>query len=206
MSGELEIMQSSIDGVELVRLQGEITAANATLVTAGVADLLKQGKNKILLDLRTIAYISSVGIGALTRSQANVAADGGRLAVVHAPGMVDRLYGLFGHPDLRLLLANAVGWMLGGEELLRVKAPATVDIALQKQPGRIILHLINLTGKRPQSEVIPVHGIEVAVRAPARPKRVLLATTGKEIGFKYEGGFVHATIDRLDVYDLLVIE
>ncbi len=130
----------------------------------------------------------------------------GRGKAVYFPGMVDRLYGLFGHPDLRLLLANAVGWMLGGEELLRVKAPVTVDIALQKQPGRTILHLINLTGKRPQSEVIPVHGIEVAVRSAARPKRVLLATTGKEIGFKYEGGFVHATIDRLDVYDLLVIE
>ncbi len=131
----------------------------------------------------------------------------GKGRAVYFPGMVDRLYGLFGHPDLRLLLANSVRWALAGDELLRLEAPVTVDAALQEQPGgRIILHLINLTGKRPQSEVIPVHGITAAVRAPARPKRVLLASTGAELAFEYAGGFVRTTVERLDIYDLVIIE
>jgi hypothetical protein len=130
----------------------------------------------------------------------------GRGRAVYFPGMVDRLYGLFGHPDLRLLLANAVRWMVGADELLRVDAPVTVDVALQEQPGRVILHLINLTGKRPQSEVIPVRDLRVEVRLAGRPKRVLLASTGRDLAFDYQGGFVRATVDRLDVYDLVVLE
>jgi hypothetical protein len=95
---------------------------------------------------------------------------------------------------------------VGADELLRVDAPVTVDVALQEQPGRVILHLINLTGKRPQSEVIPVRDLRVEVRLAGRPKRVLLASTGRDLAFDYQGGFVRATVDRLDVYDLVVLE
>jgi hypothetical protein len=130
----------------------------------------------------------------------------GKGHAAYFPGMIDRLYGLFGHPDLRLLLANAVRWLLGGDDLLHVDAPVTVDVALQEQPGRVLLHLINLTGKRPQSEVIPVHGIAAAVRLSARPARVLLASTGRELAFEYRDGLVHVTVDRLAVYDIVVIE
>ena|GEM_PF-4384771 len=124
--------------------------------------------------------------------------------------MIDRLYGLFGFPDYRLLFGNAARWMLGEESLIRVKAPVTVDVMMQRQAstGRIMVHLINLTGKRPHSEFIPIRGIEVEVRCPSQhpPRRVLLASTGEPISFELKNGTVTAAIDELEVYDIMVIE
>jgi len=134
----------------------------------------------------------------------------GKGKVVFFPGMIDRLYGLFGFPDYRLLFGNAARWMLGEESLIRVKAPVTVDVMMQRQAstGRIMVHLINLTGKRPHSEFIPIRGIEVEVRCPSQhpPRRVLLASTGEPISFELKNGTVTAAIDELEVYDIMVIE
>lgn len=94
MAGELAITQADKDGVEVVKFQGEITAANSTLLTAGVAEAIKEGKKLLLFDLREVSYISSVGTGALTQSSANLNAAGGRLAVVYAEGAVEQLFHL----------------------------------------------------------------------------------------------------------------
>jgi hypothetical protein len=51
-----------------------------------------------------------------------------------------------------------------------------------------------------------VRDLRVEVRLAGRPKRVLLASTGRDLAFDYQGGFVRATVDRLDVYDLVVLE
>ena len=91
MAGELDIIRSQKDGVECVRFQGEVTAENAAQLTAGVAEMLNLGQKLVLFDLREVAYVSSVGIGALTQCAANLAKVGGRLVVLHGEGMGDRL-------------------------------------------------------------------------------------------------------------------
>lgn len=141
---------------------------------------------------------------------AAIASRHGKGKVVFFPGMIDRLYGLFGFPDHRLLFGNAVRWMLGEESLIQVKAPVTVDVMMQTQAatGRIMVHLINLTGKRPHSEFIPIRDIEVEVRLKSErpPSRVLLASTAEEIPFKTKNGTVTATINELEIYDIIVLE
>ena len=94
MSGELDIVRGHKDGVECVRFQGEITAENAAQLTAGVAEIIKLDQKLVLFDLREVSYVSSVGIGALTQCAANLAKAGGRLAVLHGEGILDRLFRL----------------------------------------------------------------------------------------------------------------
>jgi hypothetical protein len=134
----------------------------------------------------------------------------GKGKVVFFPGMPDRLYRLFGFPDHRLLLSNAVDWMVGEESLIRVKAPLTVDVMTQRQAaaGRIMVHLVNLTGKRPHSEYISVRDIGIEVRWPGRhaPLKVSLASTRETIPFQFESGAVKFSISELELYDVAVIE
>ncbi len=134
----------------------------------------------------------------------------GKGKVVFFPAMVDRLYERFGYPDHRRLIANAVRWALDYRDIVRLEAPVTVDLMLQAQPeqGRVIVHLINLTGKRPQSETVPVHDLKLQVRlaSGSSPKRVLRASSGASLPFGFSDGMVSVAIDRLDIYDLVVIE
>lgn len=94
MSGELDIIRERKDGIESVKFQGEITAENAVQVTSGVEEMLKLGQKMVLFDLREVSYVSSVGIGALTQCSANLTKAGGRLAVLHGEGILDRLFRL----------------------------------------------------------------------------------------------------------------
>jgi hypothetical protein len=134
----------------------------------------------------------------------------GKGKVVFFPGMLDRLYGLFGFPDHRLLFRNAIQWMLGDEELIRLSAPVTVDVMMQRQPekGRIMVHLVNLTGKRPHSEYIPIRDVGVELRWPNQrpPGKALLASTGEAIPFENENSIVKLSISELQLYDVIVLE
>lgn len=111
MSGELDIIRTQRNGIETVRFQGEITAENAAQLTAGVAEMLNLGQKLVLFDVREVSYVSSVGIGALTQCAASLAGAGGRLAVLHGEGMVDRLFRLT-HMEkaLSLYTDEAAAW------------------------------------------------------------------------------------------------
>ena len=93
-------------------------------------------------------------------------ASGGRVA--YLPADIDRRYALMNLPDHGNLLANLVRWAAGDSIPLRVEGPGLIDCHLYRQPGRMILHLVNLTSagtwRAPVEELIPVGPHRVSVR------------------------------------------
>jgi hypothetical protein len=93
---------------------------------------------------------------------------GGRVA--YMPADVDRRFASENLPDHGNLLGNIVRWASGGAIPLRVEGPGLIDCHLYQQPGRMILHLVNLTSagtwRAPIDELIPVGPIKVSVRLP----------------------------------------
>ena len=93
---------------------------------------------------------------------------GGRVAYLAAD--IDRRYGRDNLPDHGNLLANIVRWAAGGAVPLRVEGPGLIDCHLYRQPGRLVLHLVNLTSagtwRAPVDELIPVGPLNVRVRLP----------------------------------------
>lgn len=91
--------------------------------------------------------------------------------VVFLPADVDRRLAQDYLPDHANLLASAVRWAAGPESLLYVKGPGLLDCHLYHQPGRIILHIVNLTNsaerRQPVDELIPVGPFEVRIQIPA---------------------------------------
>jgi hypothetical protein len=93
-------------------------------------------------------------------------AAGGRVA--YMPADIDRRFATDNLPDHGNLLANLVRWAGGGTFPLRVDGPGLIDCHLYRQPGRMILHLVNLTSagswRAPIDELIPVGPFKVSVR------------------------------------------
>jgi hypothetical protein len=94
---------------------------------------------------------------------------GGRVAYLAAD--LDRCFGRDNLPDHADLLANLARWVVADQLPLRVTGPGLIDCRLYHQPGRLILHLVNLTNagawRAPVHECIPVGPLQVAVRLPA---------------------------------------
>jgi hypothetical protein len=94
----------------------------------------------------------------------------GRGRVAFLPADLDRRYGQDNLPDHGRLLANLARWCSGGNIPISVEGGGLIDCHLYHQPGRLILHLVNLTSagtwRQPVEELIPTGPFRVRVRIP----------------------------------------
>jgi hypothetical protein len=90
--------------------------------------------------------------------------------VAYLPADLDRRYGRDNLPDHAALLANIVRWAAGDAMPLDVRGPGLIDCHLYRQPGRLILHMVNLTNaatwRAPMTELLPVGPFTVKVKLP----------------------------------------
>jgi len=83
---------------------------------------------------------------------------------------LDRRFSRDNLPDHGRLLANLVRWSARGRIPLRVEGCGLIDCHLYRQPGRLVLHMVNLvsdgTWRSPIHELIPIGPFTVSVRLP----------------------------------------
>ena len=86
--------------------------------------------------------------------------------VAFMPADIDTRYGRDNLPDHGDLLANLVRWAAGDSIPLEVLGPGLLDCNVYTQPGRIIIHIVNLsnTGRMPIEEYLPVGPLMIRVR------------------------------------------
>jgi hypothetical protein len=136
-------------------------------------------------------------------------AAGGAGRAVYFPAQVDRFYGKLGYPDLKTLLVNAAAWTAGGAPVLEVQAPPTLSVSLRAQDRRRLVHMVNLTGgRRFFTELVPVRGVLVSLRAEGSPRvrRAFLLSDGKELAVQAAGGRFVVGVPQVRDYDVLVME
>jgi anti-sigma B factor antagonist len=82
----------SVDGVEIIALQGKITiGAGDTQLREVITNSVSSGKTNILLDLSGVTTIDSSGIGELVGSYTTVTNRGGKLKLLHLPAKLNEL-------------------------------------------------------------------------------------------------------------------
>ena len=88
------------------------------------------------------------------------------------PADIDRQFARYNLPDHGNLLSNIIKWTLKDELPIVVSGPGLIDCSLYKQPGRMILHLVNLTSaatwRAPLEEYIPVGPIRIISKGNIR--------------------------------------
>jgi Hypothetical glycosyl hydrolase 6 len=112
-----------------------------------------------------------------------VLSEHGKARVAYMPADIDRRYGEEHLPDHARLLTNVIRWAARDGIPLTVDGPGFVDCHLYEQPGRMILHVVNLTSeatwRAPLDELIPVGPFKVKVRLPqqlTKPRARLLVS------------------------------
>lgn len=134
---------------------------------------------------------------------------GGRVAYLAAD--IDRRYALMNLPDHGTLLANLIRWAAGDTIPLRVEGPGLIDCHLYRQPGRMILHLVNLTSagtwRAPAEELIPVgpHQVSVRLAEGVKGESVRLLVSEAKVAGAVRGGWCRFEVDSILDHEVAVI-
>ena len=137
-------------------------------------------------------------------------AGSGRVAYMAAD--LDRRFARDNLGDHGRLLANLVRWTAREDIPLTIEGPGFLDCHLYRQPGRVILHCVNLTNegtwRGPLEELIPVGPVKVRVRLPEgmHPRRLRLLVSAAKPALKAPGGWATFSIDSILDHEVAVIE
>jgi hypothetical protein len=133
----------------------------------------------------------------------------GRVAFM--PADLDRRFARDNLPDFGNLIANLVRWVSRDRIPLSVEGPGSIDCHLYTQPGRVILHLVNLTSagtwRAPVDELIPVGPLHVKVKLPAgvRGKTARLLVAGGHASSSVGGGWANFVVKSILDHEVVVI-
>ena len=131
----------------------------------------------------------------------------GSSRAVYFPALVGEFYARYRMWEYQALIGNAVRCLHDGPLPLEADCPQTVEIELRRQPGRLLIHLVNNTGdmQRPMSEIIPLRDIRMNLPG-TEAKRVYTLWGGADLPFEQGTDGVSFTLPRLGLYEVIVLE
>jgi hypothetical protein len=113
--------------------------------------------------------------------------------------------------EARGFLASLVSHLFP-EPIVRVTGSHAVDVTVMRLGGRLHVHLVNTAGPHEDADVyafdeIPAVGpLEIALRLPAPPVRIVRQPSGDVLPFTMRGDRTLIVLPRLEIHDVLVAE
>lgn len=134
---------------------------------------------------------------------------GGR--VVFLPADIDRQFGRYNLPDHGNLLSGIIRWAANDDIPLAVECAGLIDCNIYRQPGNIILHIVNLTSagtwRQPVDEYIPVGPVNVKIRLPedVNGNKLRLLVAQMELPLTTVKGWASFTVSTISDHEVIVI-
>jgi len=107
---------------------------------------------------------------------------------------------------------NDLARRLFPKPLVEIRGSPDVDVAVNRIGGRLAVNLVNTAGphadvQSPIHDSIPALGpLEIAIRTPKKPKRVVLEPGSQPLSFKYRNGATHLTLPQLEIHSVIVLD
>jgi len=139
----------------------------------------------------------------------NTLPNGSRVAFM--PADIDRQFARYNLPDHGDLLANIIRWASKGDIPLNVDAVGLLDCNLYHQPGRMIMHVTNLTSagtwRQPVHELIPIGPVSIRIKLGKDVKgdKLNLLVSGEKASAKVRDGWSEFQIKSILNHEVIVI-
>ncbi|MDB5327595.1 MAG: hypothetical protein JWM57_3164 [Phycisphaerales bacterium] len=120
-------------------------------------------------------------------------------------------YATHGQTHLRRLCRTLLNALLP-RPLVRAELPSHVELTINQQPKRLVVHILSYAPQRRTpdldlvEEATPLVNARVAIRMAEKPARVLLQPAGEPLAFDYRDGYVSFVFDSLAGHVLVTIE
>ncbi|MHA7964735.1 beta-galactosidase [Paenibacillus sp. CAU 1782] len=105
------------------------------------------------------------------------------------------------------LMDNLIGAAVSGQRLLKVTNVTGLQVTIFSKDNGLLLHFVNGTGRRPLTDAIPLHGIEVALPLSLLPGAVSVKglLENGELPFQASENELRFTIPRIDIWEAVKI-
>jgi hypothetical protein len=139
----------------------------------------------------------------------NMKKQGSRIAFI--PADIDSQYGRDNLPDLGNLLANIVNWAAKDDTGLNIEGAGMVDCHLYEQPGRMILHIVNLSNsgawRQPVDEFTAIGPLKVRVKLfkGVKGNSIRALASRQNISAEVKNGFSYFEIKSILDHEVVVI-
>lgn len=134
----------------------------------------------------------------------------GQVVAIHGP--LFAAYYRTHYPRLRQLL-TALFRRLWERPLVRLEAPGPVHLTLRRQPGRLLVHLLNRGADPPLSprnvmveRVPPVGPVVVTVHLDAPPEAVTVVPGETALAWTWRAGELRARLETVGLHAALVVQ
>jgi hypothetical protein len=135
----------------------------------------------------------------------------GRVAYLAAD--LDRCYARDHQPDHAQILADLVRWGLGDSSRISLHGSGLIDYQAYLQPGRIVVHLVNLTNpgawRPPVTELLPIGAQQLTIRVDdlgILPRTAELRVAGRRIPISGPPSGLRIDVESLLDHELIVLE
>lgn len=98
------------------------------------------------------------------------------------------------------------------EPKVSVSGTRYVETVLRKKDGKLLINLINTAAPHADSvaldfdEIPEVGPVTVRIRADKKPSTIKLMPENRELDFTYEGGIATVMIEKIKIYDIIVVD
>jgi hypothetical protein len=130
--------------------------------------------------------------------------ESGRVAWV--PWNLGALYYRLSLPSHAGLFRDLLNRMLPRGRQLETDAHPLVEMALMQQPGRLLLHMINLTGHSQTAYFAPLSTGSIKLRLEGGFKSARALRSGEKPALKQAGGRTELVLSGLRDYELVILE
>ena len=100
------VVDLALEAVAGVTVRGEVELASAADLTAALDEAIRRTSGPFVVDLSTVGFLDSTGIGCLVRARALLGADDRTLVLICPPGSTRRVLDLTGLDELVAIYAS----------------------------------------------------------------------------------------------------
>jgi len=97
---KFNVSHTEIDGINLLYLSGFLDAHTAPALESKISEIIKYGKNKIIVNFKDLDYISSAGLGVFMAFIEELRQSGGDIKMAAMKPKVYNIFDLLGFPML----------------------------------------------------------------------------------------------------------
>ena len=110
------------------------------------------------------------------------------------------------------VIGNCLARLLPQARVGENNLPSTAIVTVQQRGADLMTHLLHYVHQRRGrvldiiEDVIPLHGVEISIRAEREPQAVRLVPENQTLDWSYSAGYVRFTVPRVNGYQIIQLE
>jgi hypothetical protein len=137
----------------------------------------------------------------------------GQIAAIY--GSIGRIYAERHAAATRQFVRRVVERVFAPD--VRLEGPPTIEMALRRKNGKLLVHLVNCTSLQTPPEsftgtsyktvdfIPPIGPIRISLRLPRRPQTVTFEPEGRKLAGSYADGWWNGTFDKLEIHGIVSV-